>query len=862
MEVKTVIPTPKKERTFERPVAWLVGRDLLGGIKGMVLYTAYGSKLDPRDWMTGEVFDFRKDFAGKEFWFDYLADAGDGTKAMYAIAYLALSDLWQDGKQDVTFEIAPGGQPLPRGEFLFIGGDTAYHVADYLTLANRIQRPFTYAFEDLRQHVDEIPQRSVFGIPGNHDYYDQVDGFRRQFRKPVRNEPPQPPQGPGGEDAQLGLAGFDRMQQASYLALKLPFGWWLWGLDTETGPLDNRQQKFFADITDTNDEGDVIPPRKLIVATSSPSTVFGKVANDDDFKATKALKSLFGDDQPFFPKKRVDGTFDFSVTGDACMKSGHCRLDISGDVHHYARYWGPATGKPARENSKSAQPSAKSYASIVSGLGGAFHHPSNTYDDELQEQVLWPSERASREAVAPETFNFLSIWRGGYVWLFGFVIAFVFYFGVTVAQSSRQDISNIGPLPWLHLNLVHQEPIRPTTEVSGAQPDYFFITGAASWPKLLWVGSILIVVSTFAALITFFLHEWLFGPKDLNPKQSEAPPSPNRKLALVVLPIAGAISAGMIFVGQYRAQVTPFVSSFMVLFTMIVAAAAITLTVHYNHYLFIKGHFDYIRKRDRVWPWVLPIVAVGVVSVGLTAFGRNNLPALLVSDIIFTLVVLAVVAALIFLSFRASGELLYTRPRGIRLSMMLLIGVWHTVLQLFVAFVMIRKGTFVTWLMAAILLFLPIPLAASLYKNNRRFLFLGAWLLYGGLILALPWLTSAPLINIAPHFKDPSWNGWWGLLPAFLAGIVGAVMSCLWFGWYLGVCSIFNGHNNEIGGAARIERFKEFIRFRLSADGLTGYVIGVEDVSMIGETSGPGTVYDGRDLKPKLIEVFHLKVKP
>jgi hypothetical protein len=86
-------------------------------------------------------------------------------------------------------------------------------------------------------------------------------------------------------------------------------------------------------------------------------------------------------------------------------------------------------------------------------------------------------------------------------------------------------------------------------------------------------------------------------------------------------------------------------------------------------------------------------------------------------------------------------------------------------------------------------------------------------------------------------------------------------MSCLWFGWYLGVCSLFNGHNNEAGGAARIEKFKQFIRFKLTEDGLTGYVIAVDDVSMIGEQRDNGEWNDGRDLKPKLIDVFHLTVK-
>ena len=80
-------------------------------------------------------------------------------------------------------------------------------------------------------------------------------------------------------------------------------------------------------------------------------------------------------------------------------------------------------------------------------------------------------------------------------------------------------------------------------------------------------------------------------------------------------------------------------------------------------------------------------------------------------------------------------------------------------------------------------------------------------------------------------------------------------------GWYFAVCFVFNGHNNEVGGTARIEQFKEFIRFRLTPDGLTGYVIAVDDVSKIGEKDDKGRYFDGSDLKVKLIDVFHLAPK-
>jgi len=91
-------------------------------------------------------------------------------------------------------------------------------------------------------------------------------------------------------------------------------------------------------------------------------------------------------------------------------------------------------------------------------------------------------------------------------------------------------------------------------------------------------------------------------------------------------------------------------------------------------------------------------------------------------------------------------------------------------------------------------------------------------------------------------------SGWWGIVPAALAGLVGAAMCCVWFGWYLGVSSLYNSHYNEAGGAARIEKFKQFVRIRLTPDTLTGYVIAVDSPRE-----------DGKQLEPKLIDVFHIK---
>jgi hypothetical protein len=71
----------------------------------------------------------------------------------------------------------------------------------------------------------------------------------------------------------------------------------------------------------------------------------------------------------------------------------------------------------------------------------------------------------------------------------------------------------------------------------------------------------------------------------------------------------------------------------------------------------------------------------------------------------------------------------------------------------------------------------------------------------------------------------------------------------------------YQGHNNEVGGAVRIEGYKQFTRFKVTKDYITGYVIGMDRVDMIGEQDDDGNKVDGKSLDPKLIDVFTLTVK-
>src|SRR5260370_14097322 len=81
----------------------------------------------------------------------------------------------------------------------------------------------------------------------------------------------------------------------------------------------------------------------------------------------------------------------------------------------------------------------------MSGGGGAFFHPSHTPIKEVTPEVVYPLPNDSRSAVENQLFKFTNIWQGGYVWLFGFVIAFSICFAATFPQSSRDAIDTFPP---------------------------------------------------------------------------------------------------------------------------------------------------------------------------------------------------------------------------------------------------------------------------------------------------------------------------------------------------------------------------------------------------------------------------------
>lgn len=857
------IPPKPQPEDFEPPVAWLFGRQFIANLKWLLMYAAFKGKLDARDWMKPEIIPPSQNRADvdqfwrkwndrwkeaedgdneseKEFWFDYISDTGDGQKAMYSVAYLCLSDFAvnQNPQLDelVEFVLEPstvgGGKlPLPRGTFLFVGGDTSYHVSDYGTLARRFQNPFWWAFADLkdkaRSVLGSVP-RLLLGIPGNHDYYDSIDGFNRQFRRPATDDKIVP----GERPPQLMLPTFRRRQEASFLALRLPFDWWFWGLDTEEGEIDFRQLEFFKNIQEKHS------PQKLIVATPQPTTAFGKFASAEEhqsitFKALKLERPFLKDSEPL---------------GD-----GKCRVDLSGDIHHYARYWG---SPPASET-------ASNYTSVMAGGGGAFFHPSHTDVREVPPQVLYPQASVSRDVVTDQLFKFKNIFEGGYIWLFGLIVAFTLVFAANFPQSSR-DAFNSFP-PWIKLELappaIYQGP-GPPTSFGKTMPRDTFGAYTPAKPAMFypWIASL---VGSLILLVVALVYSRKLFKKKYDPAGEEG----RNKIgsaqrftvwALVLMAFAG-LAFGLLSFRTWEPNITRYGRSLIVLVALLWAVLALIQSLKYAGWLFEEARYENI-KSWHYWPiWILLLMALVGFAMSLWFFGRQE-AAYLISDLVHFLVLLAVGLGLIYFAY-GTGAGLKKTPGKIAF---VLLGASLALLLIAVPFLFVRKGHLLWAPLALVIIVLVFKYVGRfLSKLENGWPLAIAWVLFGASLLATPFVLHAGLWT-PEVFRDflPSpavFNGFALNMPedrlgkfflCFLAAVIGAFMSCVLFGWYLAVSLAFNGHNNEAGGAARIEGFKQLVRFRINREGLTGFVIAIDKPNTSGGTG---------QLEPRLVDVFHVR---
>jgi hypothetical protein len=259
-----------------KAVPWFGMRSFYGHLWHLVASAIATQDIDSRDWMHADspesltksvarVLDAAAPDApsvtealGRDVFIDYVADTGDDVEVSRAVAALVV------GEYDVE---GPEGEriALPRGDILLFGGDTAYPVATVTEIEARLLKPWNEVFAE----QGDGKRRALLGIPGNHDWFDGLDGFARMFR--ARSGPlaeDHPATTPGAERPvrhfvswmeafamgkhvvkrrALPVVGYEPVQRASYFALSLCPGVDLWGVDRQLRQVNFQQRLFFWD---------------------------------------------------------------------------------------------------------------------------------------------------------------------------------------------------------------------------------------------------------------------------------------------------------------------------------------------------------------------------------------------------------------------------------------------------------------------------------------------------------------------------------------------------------------------------------------------------------------------------------------
>jgi hypothetical protein len=359
--------------TQPKGVVWFGVRSFWGHLRHLFAAAIATENIDSRDWMTPDAPEDLADRVaailggtpgagnvvdsiGRDLWIDFLADTGDDVSVSRAIASLVTARYeLPDPDRSEKLLVAP------RGDILLFGGDTAYPVATAQEIMNRVAVPFN----QLLERDDDRLSRVLLGIPGNHDWYDGLDGFARMFRRRVaEDQEPRPSVigisrrmlehyaewarelvrgGKVDKPDALVLSGYVPVQNASYFVLPLTSGIHLFGVDRQLKDIDARQCRYHLDW-------------KLRHPHASPWV-------------------LLPDPLYQFGVPSRTGTAMVEALGLDFESRAHFLL--SGDVHHYERL------------------QQDGLLHVVSGGGGAFLHPAPLSGARFRPERRWPSAAQS-----------------------------------------------------------------------------------------------------------------------------------------------------------------------------------------------------------------------------------------------------------------------------------------------------------------------------------------------------------------------------------------------------------------------------------------------------------------------------------
>jgi hypothetical protein len=378
------VPVPGR-RKGARPVQWLAPLQLLrtgSEVAQASLFARFADKRDVEAVTPRQIYDLSLEApAGEPFVVDYVADTGDGFDPSFAVAASVAQGCW--------------GGDEPRTRLMLLGGDEVYPVASIAEYHDRLVHPFAQAYVETSGAGPADPPWPtpdgcrpeapfVLAIPGNHDWYDSLAAFRRVFCETwVRSHDPagSPSQGrlvaPDTERADVvtphELQAVDRfaygwtcLQSRSYWAVRLPHGWWVWGIDIQLdAAIDAAQLAYFREAALQLSGDDA-----LVVCTARPSWV-DPVTEDLHRTSNKQTLVRFLD----------------RVLGPEGNRH-RVRMLLSGDKHHYARHTlVEDQDEPAASAGRTPPARVRPEQLVTCGSGGAYL--SSTHHEQTELAVPW-----------------------------------------------------------------------------------------------------------------------------------------------------------------------------------------------------------------------------------------------------------------------------------------------------------------------------------------------------------------------------------------------------------------------------------------------------------------------------------------
>ena len=227
-------------------VRWFDPHQLIDTAVRVLLSGVFSSYADSRGEQAREPAEVPDRSGRPELWLDYVADLGDGWNSTYTMATLLAAD-------GLDVDLDGETHHTERGRLLVFGGDAVYPVPKAAEYENRMLGPYRSALPCAATDGPEL-----FAIPGSHDWYDGLVNFTSIFCR------------------SRWIGGWRTRQRRSYFAIKLPHGWWLWGIDIQFGAqIDEAQLRYFAEVA-----ADQVQPGDRVVLCMAKEVESGRKGDE------------------------------------------------------------------------------------------------------------------------------------------------------------------------------------------------------------------------------------------------------------------------------------------------------------------------------------------------------------------------------------------------------------------------------------------------------------------------------------------------------------------------------------------------------------------------------------------------------